>query len=96
MTKVRKIYETPLTLNYKFSQEDFQLHRIKLGRKTIFTSQGQLALMFLKSYTSLSDKKLVEQLNVNYEYQFFCGISISPDKKISNYKIVSEISSTNN
>lgn len=61
------------------------------GRKSIFSPQGKLALMFLKSYTSLSDKKLVEQLNANYEFQYFCDVEILPENKITNYKIVSEI-----
>ena len=47
--------------------------------------------MFLKSYTGLSDKKLIEQINANYEYQYFCGVEILPEHKIENYKIVSEI-----
>jgi len=119
MTKIRKIHQSPLTLNYKFSQEDFltfwnsflqsnlgaiyqsipweelvktfNISDKKLGRKNIFTPQGKLALMFLKSYTSLSDSKLMEQINANYEFQFFCGIQIDPHNKIKNYKIISEI-----
>ena len=63
----------------------------KLGRKSNFTPQGKLALMFLKSYTNLSDNKLIEQVNANYEYQYFCGIEILPEHKITNYKIVSDI-----
>ena len=63
----------------------------KLGRKSNFSPQGKLALMFLKSYTGLSDKKLIEQINANYEYQYFCGVEILPEYKIENYKIVSEI-----
>ncbi len=63
----------------------------KLGRKSYFSPQGKLALMFLKNYTCLSDKKLIEQINANYEYQYFCGVEILPEYKIENYKIVSEI-----
>ena len=37
-----------------------------------------------------SDKYLVEQLNGNIEYQFFCGIALG-SKCLTNYKIVSEI-----
>ena len=63
----------------------------KKGRKSQFSPWGKLALMFLKSYTGLSDRKLIEQLNANYEYQYFCDIEILPENKISNYKIVSGI-----
>jgi hypothetical protein len=60
------------------------------GRESIFTSQGKLALMFLKAYTSFSDRKLIENLNGNLEYQLFCGIFLGPEKLVD-YKIVSRI-----
>lgn len=46
--------------------------------------------MFLKNYSGLSDKKLIEQLNGNVEWQFFCGIYLG-HRRIDNYKIVSQI-----
>src|SRR5690606_8343121 len=52
--------------------------------------QGRLALMFLKNYSGLSDPKLIEQLNGNVEWQFFCGISLGFER-ITNFKIVSQI-----
>ncbi|MDD2475910.1 MAG: transposase, partial [Dysgonamonadaceae bacterium] len=48
------------------------------------------ALMFLKNYSGLSDKKLIEHLNGNIEWQFFCGIYLGFNR-INNYKIVSQI-----
>lgn len=62
----------------------------KLGRHRIFPPQGMLALMFLKHYSSLSDEKLIEQLNGNVEWQFFCGIYLG-FKRLENFKIVSDI-----
>ena len=47
--------------------------------------------MFLKAYSQISDKKLIEQLNGNIYYQFFCGIVIPPGEGLTNYKIVSQI-----
>ncbi len=47
-----------------------------LGRKSLFSPKGRIALMFLKSYTEVSDRKLIEQLNGNLDYQFFCDISL--------------------
>lgn len=119
MSKIRKIYQTSLPINFKFSEQDFKryldaflssklgniyksipwedlvkslnIKDKKLGRKSDFSPHGKLALMFLKSYTGLSDRKLIEQINANYEYQYFCGIEILPEYKIENYKIVSEI-----
>ncbi len=56
----------------------------------VFSPKGRLALMFLKHYSCCSDQKLVEQLNGNLEYQFFCDIALG-DQRIENYKIVSQI-----
>ena len=47
--------------------------------------------MFLKGYTQASDQLLIEQINKNIDYQFFCGIRLSPGQKLKDYKIVSEI-----
>ncbi len=46
--------------------------------------------MFLKHYAGCSDQKLIEQLNGNLDYQFFCDILLGY-KRITNYKIVSQI-----
>ncbi|MCR5547566.1 MAG: DDE transposase, partial [Bacteroidales bacterium] len=51
----------------------------KLGRKSYFTHEGKVALMFLKMYTQLSAPKLLEQLNGNLQYQIFCVIYINPE-----------------
>ena len=61
------------------------------GRKHIFPPEGEIALMFLKSYYSLSDDMLVEQLNGNIFMQLFCGIYIDPACPLRNGKIVSAI-----
>jgi hypothetical protein len=60
------------------------------GRFALFSPQGKLALMFLKAYTGLSDKKLYEHLNGSIQYQMFCGIFLGPEK-LSDFKIVSRI-----
>ena len=68
----------------------FGLDDAQKGPLSIFGPQGKLALMFLKHYGCCSDKRLVEQLNGNIDYQFFCGIDLGSDRLV-NYKIVSEI-----
>lgn len=68
----------------------FGLEDNKKGPVPIFSPQGKLALMFLKHYAACSDKRLVEQLNGNIDYQFFCGIHLG-NGRLANYKIVSEI-----
>lgn len=68
----------------------FRLKDCKKGPTSIFSPRGKLALMLLKHYASCSDRRLIEQLNGNYEYQFFCDIYLGSER-IENYKIVSEI-----
>jgi hypothetical protein len=60
------------------------------GPDRIFSPQGMLALMFLKSYVDCSDRKLISYLNGNIDFQMFCGIFLGPER-ISNFKIISEI-----
>ncbi len=67
------------------------LKECSLGRSSYFPPQGKITLMLLKSYTSLSDKDLIAQLNANIHYQLFCGVRINPLNPLTNFKIVSEI-----
>ena len=60
------------------------------GRGAYFSPQGKLALMFLKAYTGLSDRKLVEHLNGSFEFQMFCGIFLGPER-LPDFKFVSKI-----
>lgn len=71
--------------------KELKIKTSKKGPKNIFSPKGKIALMFLKSYAQTSDKKLIEQINGNIYYQFFCGIRLLPGQQISNYKIVSQI-----
>ena len=50
-----------------------------------------MALAFLKMYTGLSAPKLMEALNGNIHYQIFCGIRISPESQLTNYKLIDSI-----
>lgn len=61
------------------------------GNTPMFPPDGEVALMFLKPYTGLSDDGLVEMLNGNIHMQMFCGVLIDPLKPIKNGKIVSAI-----
>ena len=61
------------------------------GRKSFFSPEGKVALMFLKMHTGLSAPKLMEQLNGNIHYQLFCGISINPLRPLTNYKLIDSI-----
>lgn len=61
------------------------------GRKPLFPIEGEVALMFLRSYTGLSDAGLVEMLNGNLHMQMFCGVLIDPSAPIRDGRIVSAI-----
>lgn len=65
--------------------------RPKPGRKSFFTPEGKVALMFLKMYTGLSCPKLLEQLNDNIHYQIFCDVLIDPTCPLTNYKLLDDI-----
>ena len=68
----------------------FCLKESTKGAKMSFSPRGRIALMFLKHYASCSDRRLIEQLNSNIDYQFFCDLHLGFDR-ITNYKIVSQI-----
>ncbi|MGD2034326.1 MAG: transposase [Bacteroidales bacterium] len=70
--------------------QSLKLKEKRKGRTSQFSPQGKLALMFLKSYTGLSDRKLYEHLNGSIQYQLFCGLFPGPDK-LADFKIISKI-----
>ncbi|HUX95678.1 MAG TPA: transposase, partial [Bacteroidales bacterium] len=67
-----------------------KLKENRKGRYSQFSPQGKLALMFLKSYSGLSDRKLYEHLNGSIQYQLFCGIFLGPEK-LRDFKIISKV-----
>tara|TARA_R110002072_G_scaffold278732_1_gene440584 strand:- start:610 stop:1968 length:1359 start_codon:yes stop_codon:yes gene_type:complete len=69
---------------------DFKITESPKGTKNYFSPKGKLALMFLKHHACCSDRKLIEQLNANIDYQFFCDIHLG-HHRLTNYKIVSQI-----
>jgi hypothetical protein len=74
---------------YELSKS-LKIREKRKGPDRIFSPQGMLALMFLKSYVNCSDRKLIIYLNGNIDFQMFCGIFLGPER-ISNFKIISEI-----
>lgn len=61
------------------------------GNTPLFPLEGEVALMFLKPYTGLSDDGLIEMLNGSIHMQMFCGVLIDPSHPIKDGKIVSAI-----
>ena len=67
-----------------------KLKENRSGRKSLFSPRGKLALMYLKAYSGMSDRRVYEQLNGNIQWQMFCGIFLGPEK-LPDFKIISRI-----
>ena len=80
-----------IAISFNLVEERPMHKRVKRGRKPFFTPEGKVALAFLKMYTGLSAPKLMEALNGNIHYQIFCGIRISPENQLTNYKLIDGI-----
>ena len=70
----------------------FKLKEHRKGPSRTFSPKGMIALMFLKSYLACSDRKLVEHLNGNINFQLFCDVFLA-GSRLTNYKIVSHVRS---
>ena len=79
-----------LAIPWESLVENINVSEKAMGSKMLFSPKGRIALMFLKHYACCSDKKLIEQLNSNIDYQFFCDIHLGLHR-LTNYKIVSQI-----
>lgn len=79
-----------LSIPWKEIVKSMKLKECRKGPRQLFSPQGKLALMVLKSYTDCSDRKLIEYLNGSIDFQLFCGIFLGTNR-ITNYKIVSEV-----
>jgi len=86
-SELGKIYQA---IPWKVLIKNLKIKELRKGRTANFSPQGKLALMFLKAYSGLSDRKLIEHLNGSIQYQLFCGIFLDPEK-LPDFKIVSKI-----
>ncbi len=69
----------------------FATRKDKRGKKGFFSTRGKLGLMFLKSYTQSSDEKLIERLDTDYSFQFFCGVYLASGQMIKDGKLPGKI-----
>jgi hypothetical protein len=86
-SELGKIYQS---ISWEQLISSLILKNERKGRYAQFSTQGKLALMFLKAYTGLSDRRLYEHLNGSIQYQLFCGIFLGPGK-LADFKIISRI-----
>ena len=70
-----------------------RLPKKRRGPQSSFALRSKIALMFLKSYTSLSDKHLMARLKCDWAMQFFAQVYLRPNGPNVNYKIISKIRS---
>jgi len=61
------------------------------GAKPWFNNAGKFACMFLKHYTGLSDKKLIQRINTDWAMQEFCGIRLGINEQIKDVDIIGRI-----
>lgn len=64
-----------------------------VGAPAWFDNAGMFALMFLKHYLGLSDEKLVDRINSDWELQMFCGRQFSDNERIRDRNLPSRIRS---
>ena len=87
-SELGKIYQA---IPFDSLVESLNLKDSKKGPTSIFSPKGKVGLMFLKHYAACSDRRLIEQLNGNIDYQFFCDLHLPLGTRLTNYKIVSAI-----
>lgn len=57
-------------------------------RQSWFTTEGKIALQFLKPYLGLSDAALLERLNTDWALQLFCGLQLKENEQIKDKNLV--------
>jgi len=63
------------------------------GAPSWFDNAGMFGVMFLKAYLGLSDEKLVDRLNTDWELQMFCGRQFKDNQRIKDRNLPSRIRS---
>jgi transposase, IS5 family len=61
------------------------------GAPSWFDRKGTIALLFLQSYTQLSDRQFINHLNGNWQMQMFCGIQLPINTAISDLNLMSRV-----
>lgn len=64
---------------------------VKRGAPSWFNRKGLLALLFLQSYTKLSDRQFIDHLNGNWQMQLFCGIQLDINEVIRDKNLMSRV-----
>jgi transposase, IS5 family len=65
--------------------------KTNLGARSWFDNQGLISLLFLQSYTQLSDRHFIDHLNGNWQMQMFCGLQLAVNEPIRDRNLMSRI-----
>lgn len=78
-------------LPLKELSELLPVKKTKSGARGWFNRQGLISLLFLQSYTQLSDRKFIDHLNANWQMQMFCGMQLSIHEPIQDRNLMSRV-----
>lgn len=65
----------------------------KSGAPAWVNSEGMIAMLFLQSYTGLSDRKFIDHFNGNWQMQMFCGTQLALNEAIKDRNLMSRVRS---
>jgi IS5 family transposase len=65
--------------------------RHKSGAPGWVKAEGMIAMLFLQSYTQLSDRKFIDHFNGNWQMQMFCGTQLALNETIKDRNLMSRI-----
>jgi IS5 family transposase len=63
----------------------------KSGAPSWVNAEGMIAMLFLQSYTQLSDRKFIDHFNGNWQMQMFCGVQLALNETIKDRNLMSRI-----
>ncbi len=89
-------FEKPLGKIYKIIPFEklaalFPAKKTQVGAKSWLKPEGCIALMILKHFLGLSDEKLIQRLNSDWEMQYFCGIQLAVNEEIRDTDLPSRV-----
>jgi IS5 family transposase len=65
----------------------------KSGAPSWVKAEGMIAMLFLQSYTQLSDRKFIDHFNGNWQLQMFCGVQLALNESIKDRNLMSRLRS---
>ncbi|MCC5922120.1 MAG: transposase [Cyclobacteriaceae bacterium] len=61
------------------------------GAPRWFSNRGMFALMFLKHYLNISDRKLIDRFNTDWSLQLFCHRPLAENEQIKDFNLLSRV-----